>query len=111
MNRIIRTPRIPLGEVLCLVLDRAESRKSVALIFTLFRGSFEVNIDIFLAAAGLSDARDPIMPITFRPVTLEVSKAWRPTGTNSKGTTIVLAFVPGKTQSIEFWAGVSDYTN
>lgn len=30
-------------------LDRAESRKTVALIFTLFRGSFGVDILIFLA--------------------------------------------------------------
>ena len=30
-------------------LDRAESRKTVALVFTLFRGSFGVNILIFLA--------------------------------------------------------------
>jgi hypothetical protein len=67
---IARTPGFPLGEVSRLGLDRAEGRKSVALISTLFRGSFEVNIVIFLEVgrvAGLPEARDPIAPITFRP--------------------------------------------
>jgi hypothetical protein len=39
---------IPPGEVSRLGPERAEGRKSVALISTLFRGSFEVNIVIFL---------------------------------------------------------------
>jgi hypothetical protein len=39
---------IPPGEVSRLGPDRAEGRKSVALISTLFRGSFEANIVIFL---------------------------------------------------------------
>jgi hypothetical protein len=67
---IARTPGFPLGEISRLGLDRAEGRKSVVLISTLFRGSFEVNIVIFLEVgrvAGLSEARDPIVPITFRP--------------------------------------------
>jgi hypothetical protein len=61
---------IPPGEVSRLGPERAEGRKSVALISTLFRGSFEVNIVIFLEVgrvAGLPEARDPIAPITFRP--------------------------------------------
>ena len=45
-------------------------RGSVTLIFVLFRGSFEGNTAIFLAvgrAAELSEVRDPITPVGFRP--------------------------------------------
>ena len=51
--------------------DGAESRGFIALIFLLFRDSFEGNTAIFLAvggAAGLSEVHDPITPVGFRPV-------------------------------------------
>jgi len=53
---IARTPKFPPEEFLHLGLDRAESRRSIALIPTLSRDIFEGNIVIFLVvgrAAGL----------------------------------------------------------
>jgi len=67
---LTRIPRFLLGEVPGHGLDRADSRGFVALIFVLFRGSFEGNTAIFLAvgrAAGLSEAHDSITPVGFRP--------------------------------------------
>ena len=62
---LIRIPRFLLGEVPGHGLDRADSRGSVALIFVLFRGSFEGNTAIFLAvgrAAGLSETSAKTFP-------------------------------------------------
>ena len=49
---LTRIPRFLLGEVPRLGLDRAESRGFIALIFLLFRDSFEGNTAIFLAVGG-----------------------------------------------------------
>ena len=49
---LTRIPRFLLGEVPRLGLDRAESEGFIALIFLLFRDSFEGNTAIFLAVGG-----------------------------------------------------------
>ena len=69
-----RIPRFLLEEVPGLGLDRADSRGPVALIFVLFGDSFKVLLPFFWwsppglgRAAGLSEVRDPITPVGFRP--------------------------------------------
>jgi len=70
---LTRIPGFLLGEDPRLSLDRADTKGSVALIFVLFRDSFKVILPFFLRsppvgrATELSDVRDPITPVGFRP--------------------------------------------
>jgi len=82
---IAQTPGFPLGGVFRPGPDRARSRGSMVMVFTLFRGS----ISTFLLvgrATGLPDARDPINSIRFWLPGSTVAEA----GASSKGTTIIL---------------------